>query len=134
MILLFASCKKESTSANKCYISVSNIAGFYKVKSVTKGGVDVTSVFLTSCQQGAQFEFYADKTFVYNELVPTCSGSGFGNWSLDLTKNTLTINTTGSPVEIIDASISSWDCTTMVIKATTSGSEYTITIEKTHDL
>ena len=134
IILLFTSCKKESTSANKCYVSVANIAGFYKIKSVTKGGVDVTSVFLTSCQQGAQFELYADKTFVYNELVPTCTGSGFGNWSLDLTNNTLTINSTGNPIVITNAKISSWDCTTMVIKVTASGSEYTVTIEKTHDL
>jgi len=131
--LFITSCKKESKTAVKCYVSISNIAGFYKIKSVTKGGSDAMSSLLTPCQIASQLELYAGKTFVYNTLDGGCAGTT-GSWSVDLDKNTITINSNASYVPMDNAKISSWDCKTLSVNISYEGSEYTMTFEKVRDL
>ena len=134
IILLFTSCKKESTSANKCYLSISNIgnAYYYKITKITKGGstIDISSV-LNECQASARFELYKTGVVNYVEEKAGCNYGYSGTWSLDVTNKTVTFNINNSlPITIQDANVKGWDCTDLVLDVTYAGDSYTVTFTK----
>ena len=133
--LTTVSCKKDNS--DKCYLSYTNIGdAYYKVSKVTKNGSDVTTTYLTPCQQTARYELYRGKTANFVPAVETsatCKIEGSGTWSLDVTKKTVSINittATSDPIIVKDASVVSWDCNSLVLSQMNGGSEYHLTFTK----
>jgi hypothetical protein len=131
--LTIVSCKKDSS--DKCYLSNTSITNnggaYFKVTKVTKSGSDITSTYLSTCQLGSNIELYKDYTANYDEIFSTCSGSGSGNWSLNITQRTVSLNITtpaSNPILIKDATVISWDCKSLVLSQQNGGNTYELTL------
>ncbi|UEG50609.1 hypothetical protein LK994_03880 [Ferruginibacter lapsinanis] len=124
--LMSSSCKKDKST--KCYISIKDITGFYRITKVMIGGADVTSTYMTPCRQSANLQLYNDKTAIYEETGASCTGTSGGTWDLNLTTNKISVATGGNIVNITDATVTSWDCSSLVVSGNYSGSDYQVTL------
>ncbi|MEI2748179.1 MAG: lipocalin family protein [Ferruginibacter sp.] len=116
-VLALSSCKKDDTSPS-CEKTVAGIAGSYKVtkiETITAGITqDVTTSILDACQISGVIQLKSDKTFTYTESGGTCTDNGAGTW--DVVSGALTINSTsGGSYDVDNATISSWNCSTLVV-------------------
>ena len=116
VISFVVSCKKKDTDT--CEITMAEIAGSYqltKFESVsynTGAAQDLTST-LPSCELSGIYNFKTDSTATYTELT-NCNGSGNGTWSLS-DAGLYTSFTSGNGNRISSTSITSWDCTNLVL-------------------
>jgi hypothetical protein len=137
-ILSLASCKKNASPENitkTCEKYTAGIAGKYKLIKVelvsywTGAAQDVTSR-TASCQLSGIFELRTDGTASYAEPAG-CNGSGTGIWSVPGEVTLYTSFTSGNGVYISGTSITSWDCTNLVLTtkypAVEYNSRYTLT-------
>ncbi|MBL0358894.1 MAG: hypothetical protein IPP72_19410 [Chitinophagaceae bacterium] len=78
------SCKKKDIAPVGCEISVTGIAGKYKltklVASANGINTDLTST-IDACELNALYELKIDKTLLYTE-TGACSNSGTGTWDI----------------------------------------------------
>lgn len=101
-----ASCKKSKN--NSCDVSVSAMAGNYKltsysVKVTSTPDQDLTST-LTSCEKTGVYHLNADKTATYtNEAV--CADNETGTWDVVSGKITIDIG-----YGVTNLSVTGWDC------------------------
>lgn len=129
IIVAFAtSCKKDKSTT--CYVSIKDITGFYKITKIMISGSDVTSTYMTPCRKSGNLQLYSDKTAIYEETDATCSGTAGGTWNLDYSTNKITVTTGGNIVNINNATITNWDCSTIVISGNDAGSDYVITLTR----
>ena len=84
---------------------------FESVLYNTGAAQDVTST-LTNCELSGIYHFNIDGTAAYTEST-NCSGSGSGTWSLS--NSLYTLFTSGDGNRISSTSITSWDCTNLVL-------------------
>lgn len=115
-VLALSSCKKDDP-APSCEKTVAGIAGNYKVTKLEQvvGGMstDVTTSVLSACQLGGVFQLKSDKTFIYTEAGGACTDNGVGTW--DVVGGALTVTgTSGGSYDIDNATITSWNCSTLV--------------------
>jgi len=115
-VLALSSCKKDDPAS--CEQTVAGIAASYKVTKVEQitAGIsqDITTTVLSTCQRNAVIQLKSDKTFTYTESGTGCTDSGAGTWDVVSGKLTLT-NTTGGGADIDNATINSWNCSTLVV-------------------
>ncbi len=119
---------------NTCAITMAAIAGSYRLAKYelvsynTGAAQDLTST-LNSCQLSGIYNFNIDSTAAYTELN-NCSGSGSGRWGLSGT-SFYTSFTSGEGSRINLTSITSWDCTSLVLTTSfpsaVSNIRYTLT-------
>jgi hypothetical protein len=93
-------------------------------------GSDVTSTYMTPCRKSSDLQLYSSKVAIYEETAPSCNGTGGGTWDLDYSTNKITITTGGNMVNINNATITDWDCSTLVISGNDAGSDYVITLTR----
>jgi hypothetical protein len=125
------SCKKDSTTAPVCEKTVAGIAANYKITKVEvvngSSATDITTTVLDACKLGAIIQLKTDGSIVYTEVGSSCTGSGTGTWAV--AANTISIAVTGAPFNVTGASITSWDCSTLVVTdaSATPDARYTFT-------
>jgi len=131
--LMLSSCKKSTTGGNSCTTTMANLAGTYslvKVESSFSGAfIDVTSL-LPACQTDDHVVLNANGTAAYQDLGTACTppNDGTGTWTLS--GNVISAPTLGPPPGL-NGTISSFDCTNLVVLDTTSGGDiYRVTLKK----
>lgn len=130
--LIISSCKKTNAGGGSCTTSVANLAGTYsfvKIEATLVGSNtfgDVTSTVLTPCQLDDKIVLNADGSAVYQDAGTVCSppGDGTGNWILSGN----VISSSVGPG--INGTISSFDCTNLVLVDTSGSYVYRLTIKK----
>jgi hypothetical protein len=120
------SCKKDKDDNPSCEKTVAGIANTFKLTglytTINGAGGDAYGS-LSSCTKNATYQLKSDKTAVYSESGSGCSTTGdTGDW--DVVGDKLTINVFGIGA-VDNATINSWDCTTLVVTEETSGSGIT---------
>lgn len=132
-VIIFSSCKKDSN----CERNMASIAGTYSLVKLEfgSGGIfaDVTSE-LEACERDDRVTLNANGTSAYADLGTVCSPAGdeTGTWSVS-SSGRMTINSGGGILDLDDAEISSFDCTTLVLtgfEAGSPGSQFRLTIRK----
>jgi len=133
LMLLFSSCKKESANCDKNVASLSGTYSFVKIEIGTAGTfIDITSE-LEACELDDKLVLNANGTSSYLDQGTACSPAGneTGTWSVSSTGK-MTINN-GSSVELTDADITSFDCSTLVLtgfESSSPGDQFRLTIKK----
>jgi hypothetical protein len=118
LIVCIVSCKKKDT--NTCETTMADIAGSYhltKFESVSynTGAAQDVTFFLTSCELSGIYKFNIDSTATYSELT-NCNNSGSGVWTAsETTFYTFFTSGTGNRLSGLTLSITSWDCTNLVL-------------------
>lgn len=126
IVLAFSSCKKDENSA--CDISLTAIAGNYKVTKVTAAGIDVTGDVLTDdCLKNGIITLGADGSAVYTQGAG-CTGGGTGSWSLS-TDGKITINTDSDFDDVSAATVNN-TCSSLIITKSYMGVSYSTTLTK----
>lgn len=129
--LLFA-CKKEKSSPAGCDISVTGLAGSYKLtalqykESATTAPIDYLT-YLEECEQDDIMELKGNGTYTYHDAGTTCKESAADHGTWTVTGKTLTSD--GK----LQGTIDSYDCKTLVYyvdNALTQGDRLTYTMVK----
>lgn len=129
IIVVFAtSCKKDKSTP--CYVSLKDITGFYTITKMVISGSDVTSTYLTPCRKSANLQLYYGKVAIYEETLSGCAGTGGGTWDVDYTTSKITISTGGNMVNIVNATVTAWDCSSITISGNDAGTDYAITLTR----
>jgi hypothetical protein len=112
---VMVSCSKDD-AAPSCATSVSGIAGSFKITKlelVTNGVPSDITLGLTSCELSGIYRLNADKTATYTEAGSSCTDSWSGG-SWDVVSNKLIIKDDTNS-EWYNASITSWNCSNLLI-------------------
>ena len=133
LLLTFSACKKD----NSCDKTVASIAGTYSLVKleVGSGGVfsDITGL-LETCQLDDKLSLNANGTSSYMDLGTVCLPAGDESGTWDITAaGKMTINTGGGTVDVTDADITSFDCSTLVLTGfdlSSPGDQFRLTIRK----
>ena len=138
ILCLLLSCKKNAATSNNCTKTVANIAGTYspvknEISMMNAPFVDITNQW-QDCERDDKVILNANGNYTYQDLGISCapSGNGSGTWGISA-DGKFTINDTGSVVDISNADITSFDCSTLVITgdiATGTGTRFRITLKK----
>jgi hypothetical protein len=131
-VALMASCKKSSDSSS-CEVSVTAIAGSYKISKieVVTAGIasDVTSTFLDACERDDIYTLKADKTVSYQDAGTVCSSNGTGTGSWDIVSGKLTLNVTGTGTDFANATVSN-NCSSIVVEESAGNGSIRTTLAK----
>src|SRR3954451_993045 len=78
------SCNKNDDNNNPPAITMQNLAGDYKITSVTVNGMDILSAYVTPCRQDDIYTLKADSTYTITDAGTVCSPTSdtTGTWSL----------------------------------------------------
>lgn len=131
--VVISSCKKSSNGGNPCSITMANLAGTYSLLKAEQyfGGVFIDGTgFLAACQKDDHIVLNANGTASYQDLGTACSppNDATGTWALS--GNVISAPSLGPPPGL-NGTVSSYDCTKLVILDTTSGGDiYRITLTK----
>ncbi len=130
--IAFASCKKDKTVNPTCESTVLGIAGAYKITKVVAspsglGPIDITATYLSdACTASGVYQLNAADSSVTYSQTASCLGSGSGSYNV--VGSAITIESSGNGDDFA-GTISSWNCTDLVIRDLTSGTtlDYTLT-------
>lgn len=136
LLVALSSCKKDkaSTSCNK---TMADIAGTYSIVKIEIGFggtfVNITDS-LDACEKDDKLTLNANGTTAYMDQGTVCSPAGddSGTWSIDA-NGKMTIDDNGGNSDVSKATITSFDCTTLVLTAedsSTPGEQGRITLKK----
>jgi lipocalin-like protein len=126
LLLILSSCKKDKDTDTNCDKTVAGIAGIYSVQKLELGVggtfIDITSQ-LDACEIDDKINLKADGTTLYQDLGTACSPSGnsSGTWSIS-SSGKMSIHDNGGSGDIDTADITSFDCSTLVLTGSNSGS------------
>ena len=121
-IIIFSSCKKEPVN-NSCSNTMANLAGTYSIVKIEANTsvpyADITNQYLRSCQRDDKIELAASGTATYTDAGTACDPNGTvaGTWSVSGTGK---VSVAAGPVDVSDADLVSFDCTTLVLLYSTS--------------
>ena len=133
LIVMFSACKKDKN----CDKSMAAIAGTYSLvkAEIGTGGVflDFTSQ-IDACEADDILVLNANGTSGYIDFATVCStpGDATGTWSINAA-GVMTINNSGSSLDVDNATITSFDCSTLVLTgfdASSPGDQFRLTIKK----
>ncbi len=131
-VVLMASCKKSSDSSS-CDVSLTAIAGSYKIskiEAVVAGTAsDITNSSLDACERDDIYVLKADKTVSYQDAGTVCSSNGTGNGSWDIVNGKLTLNVTGTGTDFADATVSN-NCSSIVVEESIGNGSIRTTLAK----
>ncbi len=102
---------------------MANLAGTYSIVKIEANlfGTfsDITSQFLKSCQVDDKIIMNTNGTATYTDAGTACvpDGSMAGTWSLSSAGK---VSVTAGPIDVSDADIVSFDCTTLVLLYSTT--------------
>lgn len=129
---LLLSCKKEKNSPSGCDISLTGLAGSYKLtalqynQSAAAAPVDYLT-YLEDCEKDDVMELKSDGTYTYHDTGITCKESATDHGTWVVSGKTLTSD--GQ----LKGTIDSYDCKTLVYyvdNALTNGDRLTYTMVK----
>lgn len=121
-LVTLSSCKKEAAN-NGCDKTVAKLAGIYSVSKVEANianpYADITNQYLRACQRDDKFELKTDGTVAYSDAGTACdpNGSVSGTWSLSSAGK---VSVSAGSIDISDADIVSFDCSTLILLYTTT--------------
>jgi len=121
-VIICSSCKKEAAN-NACSNTVTNLAGTYSIvkveANITVPYADITNQYFRSCQRDDKIELAASGTATYTDAGTACDPNGTvtGAWSLSSSGK---VSLSAGSVDISDADIVSFDCTTLVLLYSTT--------------
>ena len=124
LCIISASCKKEKSTNTNCDKTVAAIAGTYsfiKVEAGTNGVFkEVTNDFFEPCELDDKISMNVNGTTLYKDLGTVCNPSGdeAGTWSIS-SAGKIIIN--DGTVDVSEADITSFDCSTLIITGNDSG-------------
>lgn len=130
--IAFVGCKKKSDDPPVCESTVAAIAGAYKITKVVANPpglspLDITATYLSDpCEISGSYQLNANKTVVYSETA-SCLGNGSGTW--DVVGTTITITHNGDGAEF-SGTVTSFNCSNLVIRDATSGTILDFTLTK----
>ncbi len=130
--IAFVGCKKKSEDAPVCETSVAAIAAAYKITKVVANPpgispLDITNTYLSdACSASGSYQLNANKSVVYSETA-SCLANGSGTW--DVVGTTITITHDGDGADF-SGTVTSFDCTNLVIRDATSGTTLDFTLTK----
>lgn len=123
-LIAFSGCKKDK---NDCATDTEHVSGTYKLTAMKvkpSGGAEIDVLpFLDACEKDDLFILNANGTFNYDDAGTVCSPSGDYNSTWSLSGNTITLDGEA-------ATVSSFDCHTLVITQNDAGDVTTITMTK----
>lgn len=138
-LCLLSSCKKENKTTANCTKNMEAISGTYSLLKLEVQGMNNTSFDdisgnLQACELDDKLILNPNGTSVRQFLGKGCMPPlvGSGNWSIS-SDNKMTINDHGSASDILDADITSFDCSTLVLTGTepmASSAKYRLTLKK----
>jgi hypothetical protein len=118
-LFLSTACKKSSSSGTTCDKTVAGIAGDYGVTKIQSSLLgDITNTVLPDpCDRDDKVQLKADKTVNLVDAGTVCSPANTGSGSWDVVSGKITISAPFLPIAITNATITSYDCHTLVITA-----------------
>lgn len=127
---LLLACKKEKSSPAGCGISLTGLAGSYKLTALQyKQGAATAPVdyltYLEDCEKDDVLELKSDGTYTYHDAGITCKESAADNGTWTVSGKTL------SSDGQLQGTIDSYDCKTLVYyvdNALTNGDRLTYTM------
>jgi len=132
---LFFSCKKEDSKPTACSISMTGLAGSYKLTALQyKSDASAAPVdylqFMDDCEKDNIIILKDDGTYVTNDLGTVCTPSEDAQGTWLVKGNTLTSD------GVLNGTIASYDCKTMIYyteNALKPGDKLTFTMVKNSD-
>lgn len=119
----FASCKKSKD--NTCDVSVSAMAGNYKITKYTYKvpnipDQDLTST-LTNCEKSGVYHLNADKSASYTNDA-SCLDDETGSWNVVDGKITITVG-----YDLVSMNVAGWNCNRFYAEQSSSAGGITVT-------